>query len=275
LDGEASTILASLLTYGDNPIDDESKASMVAFLQSNQQPQDGTVLLIVPRAGTISPWSSKATNIAHLCNLHNAVERIERGAAYFIKKSDGSTLSAAELDSIKDILYDRMTQQVSLHLPESESIFHHGTPAPLTVVDLLTQTQSASEAREKLATANVTLGLALANDEIDYLIAAFTGELKRNPTDVELFMFAQVNSEHCRHKIFGADWTIDGELKPHSLFGMIRNTHKLNPSATLSAYSDNAAVLEGFDATRFAPNANNGFTYEQYPEKVHYLAKVK
>jgi phosphoribosylformylglycinamidine synthase len=277
---ERGQILRNLLTYGYYPIQASEQDAIVSFLNSNQQPDNASIVLVVPRAGTISPWSSKATNIAHLCNLYDHVERVERGVAYRIVKEDSSPLTAAELASMQDLIHDRMTQNVVLALPESESVFHHGTPAPLTVVDLLSQTADTTEARQKLAVANKTLGLALANDEIDYLIDAFVGKdgksgLQRNPTDVELFMFAQVNSEHCRHKIFGADWTIDGELKPHSLFGMIRNTHKLNPDATLSAYSDNAAVLKGFKATRFAPNRIEGNTYEHYEEEVHYLAKVK
>lgn len=273
-------LLRQLLHYGYNPIDVEEIEAIVSFLTTNHQDSAATIALVVPRAGTISPWSSKATNIAHLCNLYDRVERIERGLAYRIVKSDGSHLTAEELNSISDIIHDRMTQTVSTSIPAPESVFHHGAPAPLTVVDLLTQGDGV-DAREKLTVANKELGLALANDEIDYLIDAFVGGkdgqegLQRNPTDVELFMFAQVNSEHCRHKIFGADWTIDGELKPHSLFGMIRNTHKLNPDATLSAYSDNAAVLKGFKATRFAPNSNANNSYEHYEEDVHYLAKVK
>ncbi|KAI8382392.1 phosphoribosylformylglycinamidine synthase [Blakeslea trispora] len=277
---EAGRILKQLLTYGYYSIDDQEESAIVSFLNTNQQQPNATIILVVPRAGTISPWSSKATNIAHLCNLYDQIERIERGIAYRVVKEDGSQLSAEELASITDLIHDRMTQSIALALPVSESVFHHGTPAPLTVVDLLSDSADTSDARQKLVHANQTLGLALANDEIDYLIDAFVGKdgkagLQRNPTDVELFMFAQVNSEHCRHKIFGADWTIDGELKPHSLFGMIRNTHKLNPNATLSAYSDNAAVLKGHKATRFAPNSNQNNTYEHFEEDVHYLAKVE
>ncbi|RCH92659.1 hypothetical protein CU098_003960, partial [Rhizopus stolonifer] len=277
---ESGHILKQLLTYGYYTIDAREEEAIISFLSTNQQQPNASIVLVVPRAGTISPWSSKATNIAHLCNLYDQVERIERGVAYRIVKEDGSQLSAQELNSIVDLIHDRMTQSISLALPEPESVFHHGTPAPLTVVDLLSNSTGTTDARQKLVEANTTLGLALATDEIDYLIDAFVGKdgkngLQRNPTDVELFMFAQVNSEHCRHKIFGADWTIDGELKPHSLFGMIRNTHKLNPDATLSAYSDNAAVLKGFKATRFAPNTKENNTYEHFEEEVHYLAKVE
>ncbi|KAI9485576.1 MAG: phosphoribosylformylglycinamidine synthase [Benjaminiella poitrasii] len=271
---ERGKILRNLLTYGYYPIDDKEREAIVSFLDTTKA-ADSSVVLVLPRAGTISPWSSKATNIAHLCNLYDHVERIERGVAYRILKQDRSPLSSVELASIVDLIHDRMTQTVALSLPEPGSIFHHGIPAPLTAVDLMSQ---SDHARATLVRANKELGLALADDEIDYLIDAFVGKdgksgLQRNPTDVELFMFAQVNSEHCRHKIFGADWSIDGELKPHSLFGMIRNTHKAHPDATLSAYSDNAAVLKGFKATRFAPDECH--VYEQFEEEVHYLAKVE
>ncbi|KAI8140076.1 phosphoribosylformylglycinamidine synthase [Fennellomyces sp. T-0311] len=275
---EQGKIVRSLLTYGNNPIDDASACDIAHFLATNSQPSNGTVIVVVPRAGTISPWSSKATNIAHLCRLKNEVERIERGTAFLVTKSDNSLLTADELATFADLLHDRMTQTVAFQLPASESVFKHGTPAPLTVVELLTQEENADVAREKLVKANKELGLALAADEIDYLISAFVGSgdaLRRNPTDVELFMFAQVNSEHCRHKIFGADWTIDGQRKPDSLFGMIRNTHKVSPQYTLSAYSDNAAVLEGFKATRFAPSTASNNSYEHFEEDVHYLAKVE
>ncbi|KAI8987628.1 phosphoribosylformylglycinamidine synthase [Mycotypha africana] len=290
---EPSQILHNLLNYGYYSIEAEEKTSIESFLKSNAQEKEGnsTIIVVSPRAGTISPWSSKATNIAHLCNLFDYVERIERGVAYRIVTEDHQ-LSSEEISRIASLIHDRMTQSVDLCLPEPESVFHHGQPAPLTVVDLMMnkkqkrndgssdKSRTTDEARGLLMEANKTLGLALAEDEIDYLIDAFVGSessegLQRNPTDVELFMFAQVNSEHCRHKIFGADWTIDGELKPHSLFGMIRNTHKLHPDATLSAYSDNAAVLKGFKATRFAPNTTKGNIYEHFEEEVHYLAKVE
>ncbi|KAG0166801.1 hypothetical protein DFQ28_000625 [Apophysomyces sp. BC1034] len=277
---DSRCILNSLLQYGSNPIDADKASAIQAFLSTGVQPSNATILLVVPRAGTISPWSSKATNIAHLCNLYSYVERVERGVAYMITKSDASRLSEAEIGSFVDLIHDRMTQSVGTAIPQGEAIFKHGKPAHLTVVDLLSgeASKDANVAREKLVQANKELGLALASDEIDYLISAFVGTsgddaLRRNPTDVELFMFAQVNSEHCRHKIFGADWTIDGECKPHSLFQMIKNTHKVNPQYTLSAYSDNAAVLEGFKATRFAPGQGN--TYEHYQEDVHYIAKVE
>ncbi|KAI8071486.1 phosphoribosylformylglycinamidine synthase [Gongronella butleri] len=271
-------ILDTLLHYGSNPVDGAHAQVIEAFLASNAQPvQGGLVALVVPRAGTISPWSSKATNIAHLCNLHDDVERVERGVAYFLECDSPLTLADIDLNA----LHDRMTQAVLTHVPAADAIFKHGAPGALTVVDLLANGADPQAARDKLIHANQELGLALATDEIDYLIHAFVGgaetdaPLGRNPTDVELFMFAQVNSEHCRHKIFGADWTIDGDLKPHSLFQMIKNTHQKNPSHTLSAYSDNAAVLQGNKATRFAPSSQVNNTYEHYEEDVHYLAKVE
>lgn len=279
---EKRQILDSLLYYGSNPIDKNNATTIETFLNDNVQPSNGLILLVVPRAGTISPWSSKATNIAHLCNLYDEVERIERGVAYFIQSTSSITMDDIDIN----LIYDRMTQLVLTSVPDADVIFKHGQPGPLTIVDLLSSAGAKHDtkaARDKLAKANLELGLALADDEIDYLINAFVGgnnqeegeaALNRNPTDVELFMFAQVNSEHCRHKIFGADWTIDGERKPHSLFQMIKNTHKLNPNYTLSAYSDNAAVLEGFKATRFAPSSVVGNTYQHYEEDVHFLAKV-
>ncbi|KAF9160793.1 hypothetical protein DFQ26_005164 [Actinomortierella ambigua] len=241
--------------------------------------------IVVPRIGTISPWSSKATNIAQMCNLDRHVERLERGQAYLIHTKDNKPMTQQEFKAISALVHDRMTQDVLNIVPEEKVIFKQGEPAPLTTVKLIDETEERNPriARERLVAANKELGLALAEDEIDYLVAAFIGSSKlssdtclaRNPTDVELFMFAQVNSEHCRHKIFGADWTIDGDKKPHSLFGMIKNTHKLHPEHTLSAYSDNAAVLQGHKAYRFAPLADDQYTYTQFEEEVHTVVKVE
>lgn len=282
LPSELRQVLDNLLSYGTNLSSKESAnkvATIDNFLAGGPSLTDaGSIALVIPRQGTISPWSSKATNIAHLCSLQNHVKRIERGVAYLITKKDGSPLTKEELDTFSDSIHDRMTQVILDAIPPAEAIFKHGKPAPLTVVDLIGQGASTGEAREKLVKANAELGLALATDEIDYLINAFVGQqdaLRRNPTDVELFMFAQVNSEHCRHKIFGADWTIDGELKPHSLFGMIKNTHKLHPQYTLSAYSDNAAVIQGSKGTRFAPDRSKKYAYDHYEEDVHMICKVK
>ncbi|CAG8596607.1 12818_t:CDS:2, partial [Dentiscutata erythropus] len=244
--------------------------------------------LVTPRPGTISPWSSKATNIAHMCNLKNYIERIERGVAYLFGTKDFTTniffITSEKLCLFDHYLYDRMTQIISKSIPASDSIFKHGLPTPLRIINLLNDDDDKKNividfnlAREKLVKGNQKLGLALADDEIDYLVEAFIGNnsLERNPTDVELFMFAQVNSEHCRHKIFRADWTINNEKKQYSLFDMIRNTHKINPNRTISAYSDNAAVLQGFKATRFAPDYNKEYEYTLFDEDVHMVVKVE
>ncbi|KAI1317234.1 hypothetical protein EDD11_008826 [Mortierella claussenii] len=241
--------------------------------------------IVLPRVGTISPWSSKATNIAQMCNLDRHVQRVERGQAYLVRTKEHKPLSEQEFRAIAALVHDRMTQDVLNIIPDDKVIFKQGTPGPLKTVQLMDSDQERNprDARARLVAANKELGLALAEDEIDYLIAAFIGSSKlssdsclaRNPTDVELFMFAQVNSEHCRHKIFGADWTIDGEKKPHSLFGMIKNTHQLHPQYTLSAYSDNAAVLQGPKGTRFAPLAEDKHTYSLFEEEVHTVVKVE
>ncbi|RUS35277.1 phosphoribosylformylglycinamidine synthase [Jimgerdemannia flammicorona] len=273
-------ILDSLLNYGSKSAvhaSADAVRTIEAFLASSVSTplaKGHTFLIVIPRPGTISPWSSKATDISHMCNLESQVERIERGVAYLVEKSDSASLSSAELDTFSHLLHDRMIQSVLPAIPDSETIFKHGSPAALTHVDLLGGDAQASP-RDKLARANKELGLALAEDEIDYLVEAFVQTLARNPTDVELFMFAQVNSEHCRHKIFGADWAVDGVKRPESLFAMIKNTHKLNPKYTLSAYSDNAAVLEGFKATRFAPDGKSYNRYEHFEEDVHVVAKVE
>ena len=195
-------------------------------------------LLVVPRLGTISPWSSKATDIAQHCALP-MVTRIERGVAYYFKTRNGKALSEAEFKAVLPLLHDRMTESALSNFGGVvEKIFAHGEPQPLSTVDILAGGNAALEA------ANREMGLALSADEIDYLVENFQ-KLERNPTDVELMMFAQANSEHCRHKIFNADWVIDGEQQDISLFGMIRNTHKLHPQGTVVAYSDNSSVIEG------------------------------
>ena len=202
--------------------------------------------LVVPRLGTISPWSSKATDIARHCALPQ-VTRIERGVLYYLRNKNGKHLTDAEKKAVLPLLHDRMTESVIAEVTGvMEKIFTHGTPQPLSSVDILAGGNAALE------TANREMGLALSVDEIDYLVENFT-KLKRNPTDVELMMFAQANSEHCRHKIFNADWIIDDEQQAISLFGMIRNTHKLHPEGTVVAYSDNSSVIEGAEIDRFYP----------------------
>ncbi len=220
-------------------------------------------LLVIPRPGTISPWSSKATDIAHNCGLE-VVNRIERGVLYRLECE--SSLSADELEAIFALIHDRMTEVVMLNPEDAAALFMHHEPAPLRQVDVL------GGGEEALRVANRELGLALADDEITYLVENFQA-MGRNPTDVELMMFAQANSEHCRHKIFNADWVIDGEKQPRSLFRMIRNTHEKHPGRVLSAYSDNSAVISGSPAGRFFPDTDGRYAYHQ--EDVPILMKVE
>ncbi|MDO8463966.1 MAG: phosphoribosylformylglycinamidine synthase [Gallionella sp.] len=223
-------------------------------------------LLVVPRLGTISPWSTKATDIAQHCGL-SSVTRIERGVAYYLSTSGGKLLSKAEQAAVLPLLHDRMTETVLTGTTgAAEKIFRHGKPQPLATVNIL---KGGCKALEK---ANREMGLALSADEIDYLVENFQ-KLKRNPTDVELMMFAQANSEHCRHKIFNADWVIDGEAQDMSLFGMIRNTHKVSPQGTVVAYSDNSSVIEGARIERFYPRADGGYAFSD--ELTHILMKVE
>ncbi|MEJ2116035.1 MAG: phosphoribosylformylglycinamidine synthase, partial [Gammaproteobacteria bacterium] len=198
-------------------------------------------ILVSPRFGTISPWSSKATDIAHNCGLEKIV-RIERGTQYefSLKKA----LDQDDIDQIAKLLHDRMTESVSFDLETARSLFIDESKRELVKVVL------GANAKEELQRANQEMGLALADDEIDYLVEKYQ-ELGRSPTDIELMMFAQANSEHCRHKIFNANWIIDGQAKEKSLFGMIKNTYEHSPENVLSAYSDNAAVMKGHEATRF------------------------
>jgi phosphoribosylformylglycinamidine synthase len=222
-------------------------------------------LLVVPRLGTISPWSSKATDIAHHCSLPR-ISRIERGVVYYLKNKNG-LLTVEDKKALLPLLHDRMTESVIEEISGIEKrIFKHGTPQPLTSVDIL------NGGKANLEAANRDMGLALSVDEIDYLVENFT-KLGRNPTDVELMMFAQANSEHCRHKIFNADWIIDDEQQAISLFGMIRNTHRLHPEGTVVAYSDNSSVIEGVEIDRFYPRANG--SYEFSKELTHTLMKVE
>lgn len=223
-------------------------------------------LLVIPRLGTISPWSSKATDIAKHCALPQ-VARIERGILYFLKSRHGRALTALERQAILPLLHDRMTESVVFDLEGIEAkLFQHATPQPLTSVDILQGGAAALEV------ANHEMGLALSSDEINYLVDNFS-KLGRNPTDVELMMFAQANSEHCRHKIFNADWIIDGERQACSLFDMIRHTHRLHPQGTVVAYSDNSSVIEGGEIERFYPRADGSYAYHK--ELTHTLMKVE
>ena len=233
--------------------------------QAKSVDAEGTLLLVVPRPGTISPWSSKATDIAHNSGVKQ-LKRVERGIAYTISLSKGK-LKAEQLELIKSCIHDRMVEVVMTKLDDAAVLFEHEQPQPMSTVDVLKGGQKA------LAKANVELGLALAGDEIDYLVESFKG-LGRNPSDVELMMFAQANSEHCRHKIFNASWSIDGQEQDLSLFKMIKNTNEVGGDNVLSAYSDNAAVIAGTKAGRFYPDPET-FSYSYKQEDIHILMKVE
>ncbi|MEE6041763.1 phosphoribosylformylglycinamidine synthase [Avibacterium paragallinarum] len=229
---------------------------------AQHEPQ-GECFIVIPRVGTISSWSSKATDIAHNCGL-NKVLRLERGLAFYFELE--RALNEKEQAQLISHIYDRMMETVIRTPQEAEILFQHQAPKAFTRVDIL------NGGRQALEQANVELGLALAEDEIDYLVENFTA-LGRNPTDVELYMFAQANSEHCRHKIFNADWIIDGEKQEKSLFKMIKKTFEKTPDYVLSAYKDNAAVMEGAKVGRFFPDQDGQYRYHQ--EDAHILMKVE
>ncbi|MDB5760669.1 MAG: phosphoribosylformylglycinamidine synthase, partial [Burkholderia sp.] len=228
--------------------------------------QEGDAFVVIPRFGTISPWASKATDIAHNCGMVH-IHRIERGIAYRVQVKSGllggaRRLADGSVEPVAVALHDRMTEMVLRSPDDAAGLFRELAPKPLAFIDL-------AGGRDALVAANTELGLALSDDEIDYLLDAFT-KAGRNPTDVELMMFAQANSEHCRHKIFNADWTIDGEAQDKSLFAMIRNTHQLHPEGTIVAYSDNSSVIEGATVQRFYPRgAAEGNLYEASEELTH------
>jgi phosphoribosylformylglycinamidine synthase len=246
-------LLGKLLTYGPREQD-------VPTLESGS----GHRILVTPRLGTESPWSSKATNILNVCGL-SAVTRVERGTMYFIESA--APLPAAELNVLAAHLHDRMTESVWPDTATPTGLFHAAAPRALRHVVL------GAEGHAALARANQDWGLALSSDEIAYLVKAF-GALQRDPTDVELMMFAQANSEHCRHKIFNAQFVIDGAPMPLSLFAMIRSTHARSPDGVLSAYRDNAAVIEGSSATRFFADPHT-HRYSGVKERVDILMKVE
>ncbi|WP_314722007.1 phosphoribosylformylglycinamidine synthase [Haemophilus pittmaniae] len=240
--------LKALLHYGPTLAEHEAK---------------GECFIVIPRIGTISSWSSKATDIAHNCGL-SEVARIERGLAYYFELT--RALNEQESTLLSGLLHDRMMETVVRTPAEADVLFRHQDPKPFKTVDVL------GGGRAALVTANVELGLALAEDEIDYLVENFT-KLGRNPHDIELYMFAQANSEHCRHKIFNADWIIDGEKQDKSLFKMIKNTFEKTPDFVLSAYKDNAAVMEGSKVGRFFADQDGQYRYHQ--EDAHILMKVE
>ena len=261
--------LAALLRYGD------------AYAGGD----DGQLVLVMPRLGTVSPWASKATDIAHNCGL--VLHRVERVTEYRLQLKPGllggwvgggsKPLSEPELQDCAALLHDRMTESVAFEREAARHLFDARAAEPLVHVDVLGQ--GPNSGKSALVQANTEFGLALSADEIDYLVAAFTA-LGRNPSDVELMMFAQANSEHCRHKIFNADFTINGQAQPLSMFGMIRNTEKLAPQHSIVAYSDNAAVMEGGPIRRWAPESSHlGFAnapkYGARDEVSHVLMKVE
>jgi phosphoribosylformylglycinamidine synthase len=239
-DAAETALLERLLAYGDAP---ETHA--------------GPEVLVVPRIGTISPWSSKATDIARNCGLAH-VRRVERGTLYVLARP-------VPVERIAAALHDRMTESVLASADEAHRLFRHVPPPPMETVPLRAQ------GRRALDDANAALGLALSPDEIDYLADVF-GRAGRDPTDVELTMFAQANSEHCRHKIFNASWIVDGEQQPLSLFGMIRETEKANPQGTILAYTDNSAIMEGAPTRRFFVRDGR---YGYVEEPTHTLMKVE
>jgi len=245
---DESAILAKLLTYG--------------AAQQGEEPA-GELLLVLPRPGTISPWSSKATDITRHCGLE-AVGRLERGVAFYVQTT--SELATAARAALLALIHDRMTEAVFNSFDDAEKLFRHYAPAPLHTVDVLTGGMAA------LQRANSDMGLALSPDEIEYLAANFV-RIGRNPTDVELMMFAQANSEHCRHKIFNADWVIDGKPQPYSLFAMIRNTHQQHPQGTVVAYADNSSIIEGAKIARFYSGKDHAYGHAE--EQTHILMKVE
>lgn len=232
--------------------------------KSNTESPNGELFLVIPRIGTISPWASRATDIANNCGLDTLL-RLERGIAYYVTTINGQLLSHAEKFAFKTAIYDRMTETVVYELQEAEKLYHSADPKPLSSIDILQGGKAA------LDNANNEMGLALSPDEVEYLLDNYR-KMGRNPTDVELMMFAQANSEHCRHKIFNADWVIDGVQQDISLFGMIRNTHQLNPGNTVVAYSDNSSIVQGQKTKRFYPQ-QNAYTFVE--EDMHYLMKVE
>jgi phosphoribosylformylglycinamidine synthase len=246
-------------------LDADQQQTLVRLLGATEPAAGGAhALWVVPRIGTISPWSSKATDIAHNCGLL-AVQRIERGIEY--RFDVDAALDDAALAILLPLLHDRMTESVLTGADDAQQLFRQADPAPCIAVDILTG------GRDALLRANGELGLALSDDEIDYLVESFGG-LGRNPTDVELMMFAQANSEHCRHKIFNANWIIDGVEQDTTLFNMICASYNASPDGILSAYKDNAAVIEGHSAQRFFADPASG-AYHASEEAAHIQIKVE
>ncbi|OUR84955.1 phosphoribosylformylglycinamidine synthase [Colwellia psychrerythraea] len=251
LSSSEENVLQQLLTYG--PTIEEHQPT-------------GLFLLVTPRPGTISPWSSKSTDIAHNCGLAKVV-RLERGIAYYVTLESDAQLSASQEAQLNALLHDRMMESIFNDFAQASLLFASSEPGKLTAIDI------ENGGKNALVQANIELGLALAEDEVNYLFENFS-KLGRNPHDIELYMFAQANSEHCRHKIFNADWTIDGVKQEKSLFKMIRNTHEINPDYVLSAYKDNAAVMVGNKGGRFFPDPETN-VYGYNHEDIQILMKVE
>ena len=266
------TVSAQYIHFVDTKtaLTDKEQDQLNALLNYGMQPDaidnPGEKLIVIPRPGTISPWSSKATNIIHNSGLEK-INRIERGKVYTFTTKNNISLTKEQLDELNPLLHDRMTEFMIRNEQDANILFTTAEPAPLNHIDILKQGIIA------LKTANKDMGLALSEQEINYLYSEFK-QLQRNPTDVELMMFAQANSEHCRHKIFNAEWTIDGTKQEHSLFKMIKQTHEANPGNILSAYHDNAAVMSGYKGARFfsGPESNQ---YAYHDEDIHILMKVE
>jgi phosphoribosylformylglycinamidine synthase len=250
------------------PLSTEAQARLQAILTYGEaaRPLSGATetIIVVPRLGTLSPWSTKATDILHHCGLEGVI-RIERGTTFQIRLGEGAASGMRQ--RLIPHVHDRMTESILTGYDEAHRLFDPAAPQPLTTVDVL------QGGRAALVEADRQLGLALAPDEIDYLLALFT-DAGRNPTDAELLMFAQANSEHCRHKIFNASWKLDGQAQAQSLFQMVRVTHQQHPEGTVVAYSDNAAILEGGLARRFFPDPGTG-RYGYHEATTHFLAKVE
>jgi phosphoribosylformylglycinamidine synthase len=251
--------------------DSERFAALLTYGEPAAAGAEGDLVVVTPRFGTVSPWASKATDIARNCGL--VLKRVERVVEYRIATKSGllggaKPLTPDELKACAALLHDRMTESACFSREDTKHLFDERTAEPLAHVDVL------GAGRAALEKANVEFGLALSADEIDYLDTNFR-KLGRNPSDVELMMFAQANSEHCRHKIFNASFIVDGEAQPLSLFGMIRNTEKLNSQHTVVAYSDNAAIMEGHAIERWMPAPQPGAAYVARPEQAQVLMKVE
>ena len=259
LDVKNQEILSSLLTYG-QPFASKLKSGSSWFGKGSKLREDAVV---IPRFGTLSPWASKATDIARQCALN--VLRIERGVQYAWQSK--KELTQAQIDIVMAVIHDRMTEAVVDNADQAQALYQTLADRPLLRIPVLT------EGRAALDKANQELGLALSDDEVAYLTENFI-RLERNPSDVELIMFAQANSEHCRHKIFNSSWTIDGDDQERSLFAMIRNTHQLRPEGTIVAYSDNSAIMEGCVSETWVPQGKDQH-YQKDTRLVHTLMKVE